>query len=365
MFAFLLSWHISLCLFAADIKPSANPDLVRLRATYETELQKIIDAELTVLGALQDGHVDSMKALQKKMQEAGNLEALLATGKEIERFKVEKKIGKADLSGNVPELFQLQNRYIKSIDRLPLDKAKKIMTLVQSYDKSMSSLQEVFTRKNDINVAMEIRNEREAVKQRAEVTSASFLLADTESMKKDEPKQPEKSIEKPMVKEPEHAAGDAAVKKPDLPAKKKYTGSAEKRIRQRFDELCKSILKQDFAKASELVNPKIVKLAGAQRIQAGISEIFPFIQATTDPHLKLSVDSVKLSEDGQTATLIPRLWVVSQWRSMQASKWAEIDGEWYLDFPDNGGIEPQREQRFDEFETRRAIREKRMKKILR
>jgi hypothetical protein len=356
---FLLSGAISLHLFAADKSPS-NPDLARLRATYETELQKINDTEFTLLSAMQESHIQAMKALQKKMQEAGNLEALISTGKEIERFKAEKKIEKSNLSGDVPDLLVLQNGYLKSMEKLPLDKARKVMALAQGYDRSMSSLQEVLTRKNDINGAMEIRNEREGVKQRAEVTSASFLLADTETMKKDDSKLPEKVIEKPKEKEPEQVVGKTAVKKSDSSSKKKYTCSAEKRIRQRFDELCKCVLKQDFAKATDLVNPKIVKEAGAQRVRGGLMQLFPFIQATTDPHLKLSVDSVKLEEDSVSATLVPRLWIINQWRELQANKWIEVDGDWYIDFTDEADVRPQRESRFEENEER-PFKDKRMK----
>ncbi|MDD4872971.1 MAG: hypothetical protein PHR77_20650, partial [Kiritimatiellae bacterium] len=320
-------------LFAAD-KSRSNPDVAKFRTTYEIELRKINYAEFTDMSAIQESHIQAMKVLQKKMQEAGNLEALLATGKEIERFRAENKIEKSNLSLDVPDLLVLQNGYIKSVEKLSLDKARKIMALAQGYDKSMSSLQEVLTRKNDINGAMEIKNAREAVKQRAEVTSAGFLLADAETKGKDVPKEPEKSVEKPKEKEPEQVAGKMVVKKSDTSSKKKYTGNVEKRIRKRFDELCKCIIKQDFAKASDYVNPKIVKESGAPTVKAGLMTVFSFvfIGATTDPHVKLGVDSVKLEEDGLSAILVPRLWVINQWRDLEANKWVAVDGDWYIDF---------------------------------
>ena len=340
-------WTILECLFVvvlsssyvsfAEDSVSAESELSRLRSTYEKEIQKINDDEAVALTAAQEKQIAAMKSLQKQMQEAGKLESFIAIGKEVEKFAASRKVSSESMSTDIPEFLQLQNNYLKSLDKLSLDKAGKIMKLVQGYDKSLNTLQASLTKKNDIQGAMSVKNEREALKNRSEVTASSFLLSGSEVKKPEENKQ----AEKPAQKEVEKPSGGTSVKA-DSAAKKKYTGSAEKRVRKRYVDLCKELLKQDMAKAVTFIDPAFVEEHGAEVIKMHLKMVFPFLQIADDPRRKLSVGSVTVEKDGKKATLIPKLWAGNSWHELQSMNWLETDGDWYVDFgrgmaPGQGG----------------------------
>ena len=47
----------------------------------------------------------------------------------------------------------------------------------------------------------------------------------------------------------------------------------------------------------------------------------------------------------------------------EANKWIEADGDWYIDFSDDGDIRPPRENRFEENEQERPFKDKRMRML--
>lgn len=338
--AVLLICPFLLPLFAADDVP-ANAGFLRLKATYEKELQKITDSDLGLIVTEQDKYLAALKNIQKKMQATGKLDPVLAIEKEIDRFSAAKKISVDNISKDVPELVPLQNAYIKAVEKYSVEQAQKIIALAQNYEKALGNLQEVLTKNNDIRGAIEVKSEKESLTNRAELMAARALVMDAET-KVNQEKPPEKDT----VKTPgQPNAGEKAVAKPaagnDTPARKKYTGSPEKRIRQRFDDLIKYILKQDFTHASEFVDPEFVKNRGMEGVRRCFMDVFPFLRFSDDPHRKLSVDSVKVGDKGDTATLIPKLWAGNQWHDLSANKWIETQDDWFIDISDAEKMEPQ------------------------
>jgi len=318
----------TITLSAAD-EVGVNPEFLRLKTTYEKELQKIHDSELELIVSEQDRYLAAIKKLQKQLQESGKLNPVLVLGREIDRFTAAKKIDADNISKDIPELVLLQNSYVLTIEKYPVEQARKILALIQNYEKALGNLQELLTKKNDIRGAVEVRTEKESLANRAETMSARALIAEADARPAQE-KQMAKPPELPVV--PPNADDKAVIKPADDKAqgKKKYSGTPEKRVKQRYDEFVKVILKQDYVKASEFVDPDFVKVVGQNAMQKAFLGLFPFLQLAEDPHRKLSIDSVKLNDKGDRVTLIPKLWTNNQWHNLPANKWVEIEGDWYL-----------------------------------
>jgi len=316
---------------AAD-EISGNPEFQRLRSTYETELQKINDSDLAVLVSEQERYLAALRNLQKQMQQAGKLEPVLAIGNEIDRFAAAKKIEPQHLSRDVSELVPLQNAYIKSVEKYPLEQAKKMVLLSQNYEKALGNLQEVLTKKGDIRGAVEVKTEKEAVGNSPQLMAARALIAETE----------EKAAAAKAATTPDQPAGDAG--KGQIKAgtvekalvKKKYTSSPEKRVKQRYDEFVKALLKQDYSAAAEFVDPAFVRIAGQNATRNALMGLFPVVQIADNPRVKLAIDSVKLNSDGDKATLVPKIWVNNQWHTLQVNNWIETEGDWYLTVRETG-----------------------------
>jgi len=335
--------------FGEDVA-SPNAEVARLRATFNKELQKIDDEELAAIIDAQQQHIVAMKALEEQFKKAGKDDSASAVNAEIERFSSSKLIEQKNLSADIPELAQVQRGYLKTIETMPVSKANKTLALVRNCDKALSAAQEKLVKGNDVDGALEAKNEREAIKQRKEVVSAELVLAAQQAAIKSEQSNKDIAVEKPKDKEQQPVAAAAAKK--DDKTKKKYTGTPEKRVRQRFDDMCKYILKQDYKKAAEYVDPSYVKDQGDDVVKKQLSAVFPFVEFADDPRRKLSIDSVSMEDKDTTCSLIPKLWAANKWHELGAMKWTETEGDWYLDLDSSlGGRELRKEEKaFDKIE---------------
>lgn len=317
---------LSTPLFAAEDE-TANTEFSRLKTTFETELQKIIDSDPPSTVAEQGKYLAAAKALQNKVQQAGDLEALLAIRKETDRFSAARKITQDDISKDIPELASLQNAYIKAVEKYKTEKAQKILDLVQNYEKALDGLQESMTKKEDIRGAIEAKKEKERMTNRAEIMNARALIIETETKEAQEKKAEDAAVKAPVPQVP----AEKAVVEQKAPVKRKYTVSPEKRIRQRFDDLAKSILNQDFSEASGFVDPEFTRKPAKDGVRRALIEVFPFLKLPNDSHRKLCIDSVKLDDKALTATVTSKLWAGYQWNNLPANIWIETEGDWYLD----------------------------------
>jgi len=146
-------------------------------------------------------------------------------------------------------------------------------------------------------------------------------------------------------------------------ARKKYTDSPDKRIRQRFDALLKFILKQDFLHAAEFVDPAFAKDADAKKLRQSFTDAFPFLQLSDIQTRKIRINSLKISDKADTATLIPELWAGYQWNDLPASKWIETHGDWYIDISEAQRMRPGDLIRIDRADQKKAWNPKAMRTL--
>jgi hypothetical protein len=305
---------------------TTSSDLRQLRATYTAQLDKINRSSDATTTNLQSQYVKSLSSLEKTFQEQGKLEPLLAVKKERERFIADPKVEEAHIVADVAELSLAQINYRKAVDNLPLKKAKDIVTLADQYKKSLASLQEKLTKAGNIDAAIEAKKAGESIEDLPEVSASRFALADAEANKPPEPPK----TESPAAPAATNPPPSKKMSQTATASKKKYTGKAENYIRQRFDDLCDVLLKQDMDKAIEFVDPRIVKERGTDQVRMQLRFVIPFLRWTEMPGVKFSPGDIKVDDKEQTATVIPRVWANNQWREMNASSWVQVDGDWFL-----------------------------------
>ncbi len=330
---------LSLPLLAAnDDQPNAV--FFRLKTTYEKELQKLSSPDLEEIVSEQDKYLAALKNIQKKVQTAGELERLLAVNKEIDRFSMARKITADDLSKDVPELIPFQKAYIKATGKLSIERARKILTLAENFEKALDSLQVSLTKKDDVRGAVEAKTEKDSLTNSAELMEARALILETEAQAAKEKQSETNTVETLAQKNPtEKAAAKPAIAN-NVPVKKKYSDSPEKRINQRFEDLSKCIMKQDFSQAAKFVNPAYVKTADANKLRRGFMDAFPFLQLPESSSRKIRIASLKINDKADTATLIQELWAGYQWNPLPANKWIETEGDWYLDISEVEKMRP-------------------------
>jgi hypothetical protein len=317
---------------SAQDKTAAAADLKQLRAGYEAQLDKVNKAWESSVTNYQAQYIRSLTVLEKSLQEKGKLDPLLAAKKERERFAADPKVEEANLSVDVPELSALQMGYMKGLTSFPLKKARDVVTIAEQYKKSLTSVQEKTTKSGNLDAAIEVKAEREAVENRPEVSAARFAIAEADANKPPEEEKPA-GMEKPAST----TATTQPAKKPVLAAKKKYTGKPDNYIRKRFNGFCKAVLAQDMEAAMEFVDPRQVKERGTDEVKRRLGWAFPFLRMVSEqPGMKFDAGDVKVDDQEETATLIPRLWVKNGWRDAQASNWVQVDGDWYAVVEEGG-----------------------------
>jgi hypothetical protein len=309
---------------------SAGSKLERLRSTFEKECRKIQEEQMAAVVGLHDLYITKINGIEKSLQAKGLLEPLLEVKKERERFSGEHEIREDSLVVKVPELLSVQRECLAILKKIPLDPAKKMLTLAAFYDKSLSELQSEITKSGELESALEVKKERDAIEKREEVIAARKVIADADARKPVDPA----------------GRNDVAVKNAEPVESKpktttrKYTGTAENQIRKRFSAFVDAIGDQDFDSAVKMVNPEQVKQYGARMAENAVKLKFWFFRKAENPGIKILVDTVKISNDGVKADVAPKIWVNNDWRKLEKMDWIEVEGEWYIHF-DNASVDGQ------------------------
>ena len=292
-------------------------ELARLEETYARELKRIQSEMEALTARVQEQYIKALDAIARDFQARGNLDALLSVTEERKRYAETRVLNGENVSREVPELADRQNACLSDLRAVPMEEARRVISLVQLYDRSLGALQEKQTKEGRLQDAVKVRDARESLEGRAEVTSARFVLADAEAAQESE-----STTAEPL---PEPAAPVA-----QSPAERKFDESDENRIRKRFQMLCDSMLDQDWEEATELVDPQFVEERGKALVHAHFSFALPFLRVTEQPQVKLGIEDVSVDDDGTHAVLIPKVWINSRWREQTATSWILVNGDWYL-----------------------------------
>lgn len=141
-----------------------HSETIRISGQYNESIRQLPGAFLIQLGAL-----------QKRMQETGDLDAYLAVSKETERFTQAVK-GESDPFEKVPEmpdsalvdkpesLRALQNQYVKAYRDKGDHRRKQIEDLAGTYVAKLEALQKDLTIKNRIREAIAVKKEADRVR---------------------------------------------------------------------------------------------------------------------------------------------------------------------------------------------------------
>ena len=301
-------------------------ELARLQTTYADELAKIERVQAGAVTARRSQYEGALLALERRLQEAGKLEPLLAVQTERGRFAQQLDLADDDMAEMPDELRSLQMAYLVWLKDLPLDRARRIVKLADMYDRSLNKLQERLTRQGDLAVAIEVKKERDALMVRPEVSASRFALADAEANKPvptPEPKlapTPPPEPEKPEKPWPRQGGGRGP-----------ESGKARKALHQRFRGVYKSILAQEWEQAADYVDPALVRELGVARIRPRLIFLSAVLKIAEDGKLKLQPGRVELAEDGERAKLFPKVRLGTEWVEQAPTHWLLVDGEWYID----------------------------------
>jgi|APCry1669188970_1035186.scaffolds.fasta_scaffold13620_2 Concanavalin A-like lectin/glucanases superfamily len=167
------------CMAALQCPAQTTPpaDIKTLKAKYEQGLAAIQDESNKALTNSIQGYADALKTLKQKLQGVGDLDGILATKKEAERFGKEKALPESAVVADCVALRDLQHKWQKTHDAIDVSKSKKVVTLSKSHIAALEEVKKLLTMQGKVEEAVVVKDEIERVRTSAEVTAAEFVLA--------------------------------------------------------------------------------------------------------------------------------------------------------------------------------------------
>jgi hypothetical protein len=326
-----LVFQVSTSALASEVASSSSNELMRLQTAYDDALKKLATEQAKAVVNLQGQYTTTLTSLEKKAQEAGKLDLVVVIRKERDRFSTGKTMEDKDISQDTPELVKVQNNYVNVLREMPLGKARDTIKLAQQLNKALATLEQNLTRKGDTISAVEVRNVRDSLNNRPEVSEANVAIAGADANK---PKEPEQ-VQPPPVKTARTSQPSNKVDKATSPpGAKKYTGKTPPYIKQRYLKLYEAVSADDKKSERELVDPNYLKKEGEGAVDTQVNYIFGFVQLmkmTSNSKVKVDAMKVKVDDQETMATLIPKLFFYNKWNEQPVMYWIQVDGDWYLD----------------------------------
>lgn len=172
---------------ADDAAPPAGTlpgEAFRLSEVFRTEVAKTSQQYADAVKSLPTVQQSQLLALQKRLQESGDLDGYLATTKEVTRFSEALK-AEPDPFEKVPELPEsalvdkpdalraLQDQYLKAHKEKLDARKKRVEDIANGYVSQMEILQSDLTKKNRIHDAIAVKREIERI--RKGLTDGTFV----------------------------------------------------------------------------------------------------------------------------------------------------------------------------------------------
>lgn len=285
------------------------------QVTYQKELQKIMQDEIAGIEDVGKKYVEKLKVLEKKFQNDGLLDPLLAVKKEIERFQSEKKIPDHALVREFPETAAVQNEYFAGVKTARLETARRIIALAGLYEKSLKDLEVEFTKKGEVDLAIEVRKHREGISTREDFVKARTLVAEATPP-------PARETTAPLKVAPESVKQQIA---------KKPVGTVQAEVGARIAEFFKAVLTQNWQAAAEFVSPDVIKAKGKTSAQGSVMARFSLAKyGATRGDIKYQWGVVEVSDDQENATVPLKLLVRDKWHTLPKMSWVQSNNAWFI-----------------------------------
>ena len=131
-----------------------------------------IRSDTTNVKACSANYIKALEKMAQTMQQAGNLDGLVAANKEKDRFLKDGTAPKQPGPATPAELAALENNYNDDIRKLDAARARKIEALASAYLDSLGEMKKKLTQDGVIDKAMDADAEIKRVNNDAEIAAA-------------------------------------------------------------------------------------------------------------------------------------------------------------------------------------------------
>jgi hypothetical protein len=309
----------------AAVSPQSVHQVERLRATFTNEVVKIDKGHAETVTVTRDRYSGALLLLEDRYKGAGALDPTLAVRKERARFAKSLALRQEHVVPEPAELLALQNQYVAMFAALPVERARKVIHLSQLYGRSLKTLEENLTRRADLESAVMVKDQREAIDQIPDVAAALFLVSNSESA-------PPPEVESKT--EPSATVGGSdspRTRPPPKTTSKKYTGPADGRIRSQFESLCRAARAEDWDEAMRFVDPAFKEEYGEQMVRPWLKWLNGVVSRADRRNVRLELREIEVAQDETSACSTPSARANNEWHGLQSVQWVLSDGDWFVD----------------------------------
>ena len=174
--AAVLGWT-TLAGLGAEPAPKLEGSLDSLKVVYEQATAKIESDYEQGVSALDTRYPQDLNALKARVQQAGDLNGVMAVDAEIRRFETERNIPDAAAPGMPDNLLALQVAQREARAALDRDRNTKTVALVKLYLRRLEEAKKSLTMAGKLDEALAVNAEIDRVKSNPAVMASDFAAA--------------------------------------------------------------------------------------------------------------------------------------------------------------------------------------------
>ncbi len=129
--------------------------------TLKSQFEELKADAFSAQKKFEDRYLGELKKLEEKALEEANLELVLAVREEAKGFRTREAV--TEKPSHHGELARLQNIYDSENARIGQERDEKIATLVMGYRKQLADLRIELTKAGDVDAAVEVQREEQAL----------------------------------------------------------------------------------------------------------------------------------------------------------------------------------------------------------
>lgn len=168
----------ALCHAATVENPAER--LTALQALYDKHLAALETDYTTKLATWPQSYTQQLVRLQKKLQQAGDLERWARVQNEMDRFTASRSISPTNSANSFDDLTTLQSTFVEALRDYELDRNRRLVELAKQYTARVEEYQKLLTMQGDMDAALTYNAEIKRIRTSPEITAAEFDLAELE-----------------------------------------------------------------------------------------------------------------------------------------------------------------------------------------
>lgn len=127
--------------------------------------------------ALNQEYAKSLDQLQDNAQANGDLDSVMATKSEKERYLKARTVTEADLSSSSAVLRSVQTQFLRASIGFEIEKNERLLGLARNHEAILAELEKELTKQGNFDEAVKVREERDLISSSPVISQIEYQLA--------------------------------------------------------------------------------------------------------------------------------------------------------------------------------------------